>query len=547
VFSNNKKQYINILQQNKQLKLDYRITQDEKILKQEQSSFLITDETMPKDALFKLDTLQKIIPHTYLISLFEGANQKIIPTSDVDVIGYESVNLSDDFSVAIPKNEITSASRYFSNSGIDYILSPFSILNEYIQDKSSKNSLNVLAYNNVVYTIIINNLKQIVHSEVKELTPFDEIQDENFSDDIIKQKLYEEVHFLEIQQFLNEVTQNYYEKNENVDFLENVNILYTLKPLNDEQIKSLYETIMVDINYNSINIEEYINNITQKDDSQKYNFVDVRAKKESGNIFIWILFALISMIIVVGIIYYKMDNTDNTIEESKKIEKPLEKKLDTKKVLKKVKKEIVVKDIIVKVPNHIIINNQILQDIYMLFDIVPYDAVLKDLEINKDSSTYVCNFAINGSSLEDMQSKTLNIYKDTKILLKHKNKAVLNTIIENNILLNKRDMISIKEYEKHNFLSTSEATTYLIKILSKNSTINYISKNKKEHLTYNFKLKSLVKTPKDFFNFIEKFNKQQLPINIKYPILFSKINDGIEIKYNIELHQQNKKQIKPKK
>ncbi len=543
MFSKNKKQYVNILRENKQLKLDYTALQDTKILRQEQSSFLITDEEMPQDALYKLDTLQKTIPHTYLISLFEGANQKIIQSSNIDVIGYQSVKIDNNLSIVIPKNEISSANRYFTNSGIDYILSPFSILNEYIQDKATKNSLNVLIYNNVVYTIIINNLKQIVHSEVKELTPFEDMKDDSFSqDDIVGQKLYEEVHFLEIQQFLSTVTQNYYEKNENIDFLEKVEIIYTLKPLNDEQLNSLYETIMVEIDYNAINIEEYINTITQKVDSQNYNFTITRVKKESGNIFIWLLFALISMCIVVVAVYYKMNTDDEIIQDKKStIEQ------NVKKVIKKVVEKTIVKEAIKKMPNHTVINNHTLQNIYMLFDVVPYDAILKDLEINKNSSTYVSNFVVNGTSLEDMQSKLLNIYKESKILLKHKNKALLNTIIENNNILTKEKPVVLKTYKKHRYLSTSEATKYLNTIIPKKSTLKYISKNKKDYLTYNFTIKSLVQNPKEFFDIVEKLNKKNISVTLEYPVLFSKINSGLEIKYNLKLFQQNKKQIKPKK
>jgi hypothetical protein len=492
---------------------------------------------MPTDALFKLEVLQKNIPHSYLISLFEGENQKIVPTSSVDIIGYKSIRLNDTLSIVIPKNEIISATRYFANSGIDYILSPFSILYEYIQDRSTINSLNVLIYNNVVYTIILNDLKEIVYSEVKTLTHFDDIQDGNFAkDDIVGQKLYEEVHFLEIQQFLNDVTQNYYEQTKNIDFLDKVEILYTFKPLSDEQMQSLYETIMVNIDYKAISIEDYVDSMIQKENGQIYNFIDRRAKKESANMFIWLLLALVSLSVVTMVIYYKMD--DNTPKKIKQ-KKPI-----VKEVVKKVIKKPIIKIPIVKTPNHILLNNSRLQDIYMLFDIVPYDAVLKDLEINENDSTYVVNFIVNQPSLEDMRSKLLNIYKDSKILLKHNNKAILNTIIQNSTLSAKHEKIEDKRYNKYSFLSTSKATNYIKTLLPENSTIKYTSKDKTTYLKYNFTIKSLVKNPKPFFDFIEKLNKQNLSIIIEYPILFSKLNDKLEIKYKLSLYQQNKKKIK---
>jgi len=542
VLSSKKKQYVSILKQDKQLTLHYEILQDKKIFKNEESTFLITDENMPRDALFKLDSLQKNISHTYLSSVFEGENQKIIPTSEIDVIGYESIKLNNNSSIVIPKNEIISAVRYFSSSGIDYLISPFSILNEYIQDSGIKNSLNVLIYNNVVYVIIIDNLKEIIFSEVKTLSSFEEIQDKDFSQDVIVgQKVYDEVHFLEIQQFLNEVVEKYYDKNEDIDFLDKVDILYTLKPLNDDQINSLYETMMIEIKYKSINIEEYLHDISIKQNVQSFSFADARVKKESGNLFIWVLFAIVSMIIVTGVLYYKTETTnkqDMQVENNNNIEK----KVKAKQLVKKVKPIT-----LASMPNHSVANKNMTETIYMLFDAVPYNAILKDLDIIENGSTYVTNFVINNISLGDMQSKLLNIYKDSKVLLEHKNKSILNTIIENNTPLSDTRSVNLIQYKKINFISTSEATNYLKSIIIRNSEIQYISKNRSEYLTYDFAIKTLVKTPKELFDMIEFINKQKLSITINYPIKFANLNNGLEISYNMKLNQHNKKQVIPKK
>ena len=99
MFNNNKKQYINILQQNKQLKINYKIIQDDKILKEEQSSFRINDEALPSDAKFKINTLQKNINETYISSLYESKNQYIISTDEVDSITYNSIQMGNKNSV----------------------------------------------------------------------------------------------------------------------------------------------------------------------------------------------------------------------------------------------------------------------------------------------------------------------------------------------------------------------------------------------------------------------------------------------------------------
>ena len=81
----------------------------------------------------------------------------------------------------------------------------------------------------------------------------------------------------------------------------------------------------------------------------------------------------------------------------------------------------------------------------------------------------------------------------------------------------------------------------------KDSEIKFISKDKSEYLTYNFTLKSIVKTPQEFFDFVEELNNQKVSINIAYPIVFAKVNNGLEIKYNLQLHQENKKQVQLKR
>lgn len=535
MFSSNKKQYINILKQDKQLNVSHAILQDEKILKQEQSSFLIADNTMPQDALFKLDALQKDIPFSYITSCFEGDRQQVILTQDRDVIGYDSVKLDNKYSIVIPKNELTSKLRYFSNSGIDYIVSPFTILNEYIQDNSIKNSLNILIYNNVVYIIILNDLKLIAKCAIKSLTPFEQVSDKTFSDDeIVDQKLYEEVRFLEIQQFLSDIVQEYYSQNNEVEFLEQVKILYTLKPLLDEQINSLYETIMVDINYEVINIEQYLSQIVQKNNAAEYSFIDPRVKKQNKKNLLWILFTALSILIVLGVLYIQISSPKETHQKNK-----IEQKKEIQKVIKK--KSIEKKEILF--PNHILANNTRLQDIYMLFDIVPYDAVLKDLEITQTSSTYVCMFVSQSQSFEDMRVKLLNLYKESKILLKHENKSILNIIIENDTFLSPNKKIIYKKYPKSQFLSIGKATDYINSLLPDQSTIKFLRKEQEEYLTYIFTIKSLVQTPKEFFNFVESLNKQELSLTVDYPLTFSKMNKGLEIKYSLLVHQKNKKQV----
>jgi len=174
--------------------------------------------------------------------------------------------------------------------------------------------------------MILNDLKIIVQCNVKSLTPFDQITDKSFSnDEIVDQKLYEEVHFLEIQQFLSEVVQDYYTQNSDVEFLEQVKILYTLKPLSDEQVHSLYETIMVDIDYEVINMEQYLFKITQKEDIIKHSFIDPRVKKQNKSTMTWIIFAIVSIMVVLGLLYTQFNSSQEIKQQKEQQQKEIKK------------------------------------------------------------------------------------------------------------------------------------------------------------------------------------------------------------------------------
>jgi len=543
VFNKNKKQYINILQQNKQLKINHKIIQDDKILKEENSSYLTTDEKLSKDAKFKINTLQKNINHTYITTLFENENQHIVPTSNVDVISYDSIKMGNNKSVVIPKNEINSVARYFEDTGIDFILSPYTIIEEYLKDNSKKNSLNFFIYNNIIYTLILDNHKNLAFNKIKALTPFESTQDETFlEDDIVGQKLYEEVNFLEIQQFLHETVEEYYSDASDLEFLEHIEMLYTLKPMSDEQIKLLEEVLMIPISYKAISLDTYIDEIIQSDNIKALNFINCRQKKEDKNLFLWIGLVVISIAIGIGVLNFKLE-TKETIEP-KTIKEPVKKEI--KQVVKK--KEIdSVEPNTHLLPDHVQKNTNTLQNIQMLFDVLPYDAILKDLEMTENGSTFVSNFIANSNSLEDMQVKLKNIYKISTVLLQHQNKVILNTIIQNKQPLEKSAIIKNIEYKKYTFLPLAKATAYLTGLSIQDSIIKFENKTKNNYTTYNFDITSKVNSPEEFFKFIKKINSQQLSIELNYPIVFAKTTNAIEVKYKLKIYQQNKKQVSLKK
>ena len=549
------KQYINILKQNKQLIINHKTIEKSKILKQEKSVFSIYDDNnMPQDALLKLDIMQKDIVKTYLTTLIETPNQIINIVQDKDVIKYENSYLTNDTIIQIPKSEFNSTNNFFKSSGIDFILSPFHILNHHNEINILSNSLTILIYNNILYSITLDNGQNIIDYTSKILTSMSDISSEDeleeHSDTIFT--LFNEVHFLEMQQFLNDTISEFYTKFEDKE-ISQISIIHNQEILSDEQIDQLNDETMLDIKYQNIKINDYIDVLVEQNDGDKYSFITPRVKKQDKNsIILWGLLALLSFSIILAIITLGSENTtkDSKIKPSMPKEKEAIKvsdKLD--KIPKLVKKEPKkIEKIMVIQPNHKTINNQIKQEIQMLFDTVPYNALLKELEIIKDSSTFVVNFVSGTNSLDDMQSKLKNIYQESQLLLTHQNKSIVNNIIENSSIIttNIEQTINLSKYKKENLLSIPKATKYLQSICIQNSKIKFVSKTNDKFITYNFAIKSTLLKPDDFFNFINNLNKLSKSININLPIKFSNTKKGLDVQYTLQYHQSNK-DIKLKK
>jgi hypothetical protein len=540
MFSKEKKQYINILQQSKHLKLDYKSFEDNKIIKTEQTSYIKgSSSDAPEDLTLKVNLLQESIDETYISTLYESSDQFIVDDEAIDHITTKAIKLTHNKSITTPKINIDNYIRYFDKTGLDYLFSPYSIVYEYILSNNKKNSLNLFMHNDTVYMIIVDNKLNVLFSSIKQLTPFDKTKDENFVDDeIVRQKLYEELHLLEMQELLNEVVQEYYSKYSNDQFLDEVNIIYNIKTLLDTQIKSLEESLLLIINHEQIDILSYMYNLSQKTNARTYSFIEPREKADKKSQLTWLFLAISSIVATIVFFYYMLQDTKQSKQPTQKNitqQKQHKQIAQTKQQPKKIKKNITA-----LLQDHNQKNKDIQNYILMLFDVVPYDAMLNDLNIDKDSATYIVNFAPKSDSLANMQIKLKNIYQDSKVLLNHKNQTNTNTIIQNKGLKIKFET-KYKQYQVKKGITISKAVQILKSIGIKNSIIKLIDKkvNQDNILHYKFSVVSKVKSPNQFFDFVDKLNKQQFSIHIALPIRFTKTKDKLTIKYIVQFNQKN--------
>ena len=180
---------------------------------------------------------------------------------------------------------------------------------------------------------------------------------------------------------------------------------------------------MAEINYEQISLENKLYEITIKPTVQEYSFTKARAKHPPKGKTKWIMLLIFSIILTAGTLYYKSLQDKKALQQKKQIEEKATKAQPKPAV--KPKPAMLV--------NHTLKNNNITNQTLMLFDMIPYDAILKELEIKPNSSTIVCNFVADSNSTVQLQEKLLKIYNSSKVILKHENKesAVLSTIITN--------------------------------------------------------------------------------------------------------------------
>lgn len=157
-------------------------------------------------------------------------------------------------------------------------------------------------------------------------------------------------------------------------------------------------------------------------------------------------------------------------------------------------------------------NREIIQKLMMFFDTIPYDAILKEVSIEKDGSTFVCSFLQDSTSVENLKENFLKIYSSSKLILKHENNITINTIFKNENFLDQNQTVEVplKEYNIKDKLSMTQAVTYIKNLVSKNSKVILTKKNKDE--AYTFEVVSILSTPQDFYDIVEKLNNQSYSI-----------------------------------
>lgn len=545
MFNNNSSQYISVVKYHNQLKLDYKLLNQDEITSSNQSSFLLHKEFMPDDVVFKLNSWQTESNNTYIATICGSEDQIIIPKNDSSKNDdYSIVTLNTAFNVGIKNSVLFEDVNYFDKTGIDFLYSPFHILNLHVEQNPSANNLVILVVDNYLYLIILNENSEIVYSAIKMLTSFDDIkQTEFYESEVVGQKLFDEVYYFEIQNIIQSVSTEFYKLQSNV-FIEQIVILYTLKQLNDQQIHSLKNDMLIDIKYHPISIDESLFELSKENLTSTKSFIQPRKKIKKSNTSIWLIATILTTIIAAGLVYY-LKYEKNVIESVKKqtTTKEVNKKtvIKKKEITKVEELKVIKKTIKSELPNHIIKNRDIEKRLLTIFDLIPYDVLLKEITLKQDESIIDATFLKDDIFIKSMQSPLSKLYKYSEIKFDDIESTILNATIYNSQRIIDTNAIQVihPAYIKDEFLPQERVHDQLKAMFPQNGIIKFQSSFKSDVTTYNYIVNIIVDTPLEFFEIIEDINKELYSMNISYPLLMRKSIDGVEIEFNFQFHQRH--------
>ncbi len=527
-------QYISVTKQSTNLNIEYQKLKNKNIDLANRSTFRIGDsDFMGEDVLFKLQSLQKDVPHTYITAFVEDETQFISPKENVVENHFISKKLNDDINIAVDKNKLFELSHYYEKTGIDYILSPFSVLNEHNIQNPESNTLIILIYNNKLYALVVDGFAKIIFSKVLPIIEFEDIQNSEFYEDpVMKQNLYDEVYQLELTNNIKSIMSEFYEGKHDI-FIEKINILYTVKQLQNEQIIKIQNELMLKIDYHPISMDEVVFEMIKTKDMKDINFSTPREVKTKSNQSYMIILAIL---VVVAAIYYLISSQTQK-EENEKLAKKKQTITQEVKTKKEVQDE--TPKVSITLPNHIE-KNIIIEDLTnSLLGTIPYDMVLHKVEIKRDTSMMYGSLITKDLYAKSLQNDLLKLYDRSSIQFIDENtsKGEFKAIITNEAPKRLDIQFDPIKYDDKMFLTKTQIDSILNESLPKDASLIYDSLFKSEIMTFNYKVILKNSSPKTFVETIKKLNQLSNSIHINYPIVFEIKKSGLEISFNIQVHQ----------
>lgn len=523
-------QYINIIKVEQNIKLDNQVFTNGKLLTAEQSVFLLDNNKLSQDALFKIKVLENEVQNSFITAICEDNTQQIVNKESSKNKDTMELLFDASHSITLDKANIAITKSYYNNGHLDYLISPFTILHEEIMIDPKQNSLNIFILNNTLYAIFLNEKKRLGYSCISSLTPYGEIKNSNFyKDEVVEQILYDEIYLLELGENITTILKEYYEVSSSSNFCEIVNIFYVIKHLENKHLENLKSNLALDITYAPINIDDTVDAIARRENVESYSFTKKRVKKSKYTILVWFVIALITTAGALYSFYFlqSSDNTKNTLTETISQEK-------TKKIQE------------VELPNHIATNKYLIDLIVKIFDSIDDNSVLKEIQIAQNESTIIYDFKAINPFEEALKPKLLKFYEHSENILTTESKGTFTSIISNVNLLTKAEPFT-KTYiptTKERFLSTDDGKKGIEQLFNNNAVVKILSSTEDKIVKYTYEVSTTFKTPVEFFTIIKLLDKQNYSIILDYPIEFSQTNKGLEIHFRLIINQNKVQSLK---
>lgn len=512
--------YINAIKYKAQLKINYKKLKDNEIVETNSSTFIAKDDILSRDIANKLTAQASQLDQSYISTLLLQEDTKLLKKNHaINSKDYKLTPLNDEYNVAVNKNTLFETKNYFEKCGVDYIFSAYHVLNLHIEQNPCNNNLVVLLFNNQAFCMILNNKGEMVFHKTISLITFEEIKKSDFyENDILGQKLFDEMYALELHESIKSTIEEFYATSKNI-FIEKVSLLYNLKHLEDEEVSKMANDFMIDVTYHPISVDEELFELSKDNHCQK-SFIKPRIKP-NGNIKNWIAtFIILALLLAIAYLFIPFNELN-------------------KKEVEVVKQEIV-KPKNIKLPSHKEKNSFIKNRIVSVFNLVPYDMVLKDVVFTKNSIKIDANLLNKDSFIKTLQPELNKLYVKSSLEVKENQNSILDGVINAENLKTKY-LPKTKDYKEayivNEFMPIIRVTEQLKMLFPKNAIINFKSNFKSDVVTFNYLVNIIVQTPQEFYSIIDNLNNELYSINISYPLSLVKTDAGIEIEFTLQFHQ----------
>lgn len=519
--------YINAIKYSAQLKINYKKLDNDKIVETNSSTFIAKDDILGRDIATKLVNHTEEINSSYISTLLlQEDDVRLVKKNSTKLKDYTTTSLNNDYNVAVSNNSLFETKNYFEKCGIDYIYSAYHVLNLHIEQNPCNNNLVVLLFNNQAFCAILNSKGEIVYNKREKLTPFEEIQDSHFfENEVLGQKLFDEVYALELRDLIKNTIDDFYSITKNV-FIEKVSLLYNLKLVSEEQVNEMSEEFMIEMTYHPISVDEELFELS-KDTHVHKSFIKPRPKKKSNLGLVLFILVILVAVFAASYKYIPMDEFLNKLQITKQKEEI------KKPVIEQVKK-------IIKLPDHAKKNTQVEQRVLKAFEIIPYDMVLSELHLEKDSLKLNANLLNKDTFIKVLQPELDKTYKSSKIVFKDEKASILEGEITAQELKQK-SVVPFKEYNDiyiaNEFIPIIRVTEQIKILFPKDTIVTFKSSFKSEVVTFNYLINVVVQSPMEFFEIVNRLNNELYSINISYPVNFIKTEAGIEVEFILQFHQ----------